>query len=213
VRGGKTRSVAQTRWVRANTHPHAPPAMERERIASRRHAEVAPADKRKHKQRNGFCRPGHSFSVACHGVHIPAVAATCGAGAASDVLRFPPILTCGLLPRNVRPSRRFPGRAARRPSGCVMQCFCGAAPALAASPRRSRQHRQPRPTLGQSVAEPVQSTVPNEAPRRPRGRCYAAVPARSARNIGAVRQRVASRYGPFLRLIIVNAFLKWWVTA
>lgn len=29
--------------------PHAPPAMERERIASRRHAEVTPADKRKHK--------------------------------------------------------------------------------------------------------------------------------------------------------------------
>lgn len=28
--------------------PHAPPAMERERIASRRHEKVTPADKRKH---------------------------------------------------------------------------------------------------------------------------------------------------------------------
>lgn len=28
--------------------PHAPPAMERERIASRRHANVTPADKREH---------------------------------------------------------------------------------------------------------------------------------------------------------------------
>jgi hypothetical protein len=29
----------------------------------------------------------------------------------------------------------------------------------------------------------------------------------------AVRQRVAALFGPFLRWIIVNAFLKWCVTA
>jgi len=88
--------------------------------------------------------------------------------------------------------------------------------------RSARTRRQPAsiattpriaPTLGQGIAEPVQSTVPNEGPSRTRGRCYAAVPARSACRNGAVRQRVASRSGPFLRLIIVNAFLKWWVTA
>jgi len=44
MRGSKT-GKCQTG---GSEDPHAPPAMERERIASRRHAEVTPADKRKH---------------------------------------------------------------------------------------------------------------------------------------------------------------------
>jgi hypothetical protein len=49
--------------------PHAPPAMERERIASRRHAEVTPADKRKALGiQTGFRGPRHRCSVACQGV-------------------------------------------------------------------------------------------------------------------------------------------------
>ncbi len=41
----ENRSVAKPADQKA---PNAPPAMERERIASRRHAKVTPADKRKH---------------------------------------------------------------------------------------------------------------------------------------------------------------------
>jgi len=44
MRGSKTGEY-QTGGLES---PHAPPAMERERIASRRHSKVAPADKRKH---------------------------------------------------------------------------------------------------------------------------------------------------------------------
>jgi len=43
MRGSKT-DMCQTG---GSEDPHAPPAMERERIASRRHTKVTPADKRK----------------------------------------------------------------------------------------------------------------------------------------------------------------------
>ena len=49
------------RRAHASTHPHAPPAVERERIASRRHAEVAPADKRKEPSILGFADPATRF--------------------------------------------------------------------------------------------------------------------------------------------------------
>jgi len=76
LRAGQTaappREVADGAWrqkpvidgnrrAHASTHPHAPPAMERERIASRRHAEVAPADKRKEPSILGFADPATRF--------------------------------------------------------------------------------------------------------------------------------------------------------
>lgn len=49
--------------------PHAPSAMERERIASRRHAKVTPADKRKHIAiERAFDTRATSCQVACQGV-------------------------------------------------------------------------------------------------------------------------------------------------
>lgn len=49
--------------------PHAPPAMERERIASRRHTNVTPADKRKHMVVDRvFDARATLCEVACQGV-------------------------------------------------------------------------------------------------------------------------------------------------
>ncbi len=49
--------------------PHAPPAMERERIASRRHTNVTPADKRKHMVVDWvFDARATLCEVACQGV-------------------------------------------------------------------------------------------------------------------------------------------------
>ncbi len=63
------------------------------------------------------------------------------------------------------------------------------------------------------MPEHVQATLPNTDGAAAIARCQDAAPGCSARRGCAVRQRVAARNGPFLRSIIVNAFLKWWVTA
>jgi len=186
--------------------------MERERIASRRHAEVAPADKRKQPAVIGFADPATRFQwhamVCTSPPLLPLVEQV------RSVMSYASRLFwhAGGCPE--MPALQGVSRGAQRAGQQDAPCSASAAQRPHSPPARvDRDNTANRATLGQGIAEPVQSTVPNEGSRRPHGRCYAAVPARSARHNSAVRQRVASRSGPFLRLIIVNAFLKWWVTA
>lgn len=124
------------RWAHLRT-PHVPPAMERERIASRRHTRrrrLASADI-KHQSTKRVSTPGHPFPVATHHAHNRlAISKRCGAQTETFMQR------AALSHTHRRPC--FRARACR----CHASQLGPAHPQLPAPRTRSSATGKPMPT-------------------------------------------------------------------